>query len=55
MNETFSIVHFPPKIKSPFQYVDVRVETGFAAARFLVGKGWSIGITGGIPDEPEPE
>ena len=30
-------------------------ETGFAAARFLVSKGWSIGITGGIPDEPEPE
>ena len=28
-------------------------ETGFAAARFLVSKGWSIGITGGIPDEPE--
>ena len=30
-------------------------ETGFAAARFLVSKGWSMGITGGIPDEPEPE
>ena len=30
-------------------------EIGFAAARFLISKGWSIGITGGIPEEPEPE
>ena len=28
-------------------------ETGYAAARVLVSKGWSIGLTGGIPDEPE--
>jgi len=28
-------------------------ETGYAAARILVSKGWSIGLTGGIPDEPE--
>ena len=28
-------------------------ETGYAAARILVSKGWSIGLTGGIPDEPD--
>jgi len=28
-------------------------ETGYAAARVLVNKGWSIGLTGGIPDEPD--
>jgi Leucine-rich repeat (LRR) protein len=28
-------------------------QTGYAAARVLVSKGWSIGLTGGIPDEPE--
>ena len=28
-------------------------ETGYAAARTLVSKGWSIGLTGGIPDEPD--
>ena len=28
-------------------------ETGYAAARTLVSKGWTIGLTGGIPDEPD--
>ena len=27
-------------------------ETGYAAARFLASKGWSIGLSGGIPPEP---
>ena len=30
-------------------------ETGYAAARQLVNNGWSIGLTFGIPDEPEEE
>ena len=30
-------------------------ETGYAAARELVNNGWSIGLTFGIPDEPEEE
>ena len=27
-------------------------ETGYAAARTLASKGWSIGLSGGIPPEP---
>ena len=30
-------------------------ETGYAAARQLVNNGWSIGLTFGIPDEPDEE
>ena len=30
-------------------------EIGYAAARQLVNNGWSIGLTFGIPDEPEEE
>ena len=28
-------------------------ETGFAKARILVANGWSIGLSGGIPEEPQ--
>ena len=28
---------------------------GYAAARKLISKGWTIGITGGIPPEPEED
>ena len=27
-------------------------EAGFAKARILVANGWSIGLSGGIPEEP---